>query len=158
MTEKSGNLRNTRPNNPNGGRRPERGSSNGNKAGQNQPDDQPEGGQSVEGQSSGDQPSGEEGKAPAKRGRKNRSYDVSPEDFVRAWQSSSTTQEVSEKLGMPIPIAVARASAYRKGGVDLKKLSKKASRVLDVEGLNRLIEEMEKTKGDERGSEKGEGE
>src|SRR5205807_5198562 len=58
-------------------------------------------------------------------------YDVTAEQFVRAWQTSETAQEVADRLKMPKPIVLARASAYRKDGVKLKKLKRTSSRALD---------------------------
>jgi hypothetical protein len=69
-------------------------------------------------------------------------YNVSPAEFVKVWQSSETTQEVSDRLGMPKPIVLARASSYRKDGIKLKKLRRDRKNALDIDGLNRLIEEM----------------
>ncbi len=80
------------------------------------------------------------------RGKRKKDYGVNPEEFVLAWQTSSSTEEVSRKLSMPIPIVVARASAYRKSKVHLKKFVKKPSRTLDVDSLNKLIDELGKKK------------
>lgn len=70
-------------------------------------------------------------------------YDVSPEKFIEVWQTSSSADEVSRKLGMPKPIVHARASSYRQNGIKLKKMPRSSSRSLDVDALNRLIEEIE---------------
>jgi hypothetical protein len=78
-----------------------------------------------------------------------RNYDVTPEQFVKTWQGSETTQEVADKLGMPLPIVFARASAYRKAGVHLKKHKRKGKQGLDVEGLNRLIAQLGAGRGPE---------
>ncbi len=67
-------------------------------------------------------------------------YDVTPKQFVSAWQSSDSADEVSEKLGMPKPIVLARASNYRSVGVALKRFQRKR-KSLDVQELNQLIAE-----------------
>lgn len=70
-------------------------------------------------------------------------YNVSPADFVVAWESSETVSEVSDRLGMPKPIVLARASGYRKDGVRLKKLRRESKKALDIDELNRLVEETQ---------------
>lgn len=70
-------------------------------------------------------------------------YDITPEEFVTAWNSSKNAGEVADKLGMPKPLVLARASKYRKAGVKLKEMKRGSGRRLDVEGLNRLIAELE---------------
>jgi hypothetical protein len=72
-------------------------------------------------------------------GRQN--YEVSAEEFVRAWQQSSSVDEVAEKLGMPKPIVLARASTYRQKGVKLKAV-KRGAKGLDVDTLNAIIDEL----------------
>jgi hypothetical protein len=72
-------------------------------------------------------------------------YNVSPEDFVRAWQSSKTAQEVAAKLAMPKPLVHARASNYRRIGVRLKLLGRGNPKRLDVQALNKLIQQTEET-------------
>jgi hypothetical protein len=69
-------------------------------------------------------------------------YAVTPAQFVAAWQMSDTVQEVSDKLKMPQPIVLARASTYRQSGVRLKKLRRRSRRGVDVAELNRLIDRL----------------
>jgi hypothetical protein len=69
-------------------------------------------------------------------------YDVTPAQFVAIWQTSETVQEVSDKLKMPEPIILARACSYRKAGVRLKKLKRKRKPGVDVDALNRLIDQI----------------
>jgi len=69
-------------------------------------------------------------------------YNVSPEEFIRAWQTSASADEVAEKLKMPKPIVHARATTYRKAGVKLKSMPRKGQGKLDVDALNRLVEEL----------------
>jgi hypothetical protein len=84
------------------------------------------------------------GHAGGTSGSKQRSqFDITPEEFVTAWNAARTAQEAADKLGMPKAIAQARASKYRKAGVKLKKMSRRSGRRLDVEGLNRLIAQLE---------------
>jgi hypothetical protein len=90
------------------------------------------------------QPKDEAEQPPKKASRTE--YNVSPEEFVRAWQTSETAQEVADKLKMPKPIVLARASGYRKDGIHLKKMKRGPKRALDVDALNRLIEQLDREK------------
>ena len=65
---------------------------------------------------------------------------VSPEDFVRAWQSSSSMQEIAEKIGIKYNAVATRGAAYRKRGIQLKILDS-ASQTINVDELNNLISE-----------------
>jgi len=65
-------------------------------------------------------------------------YKVSPEAFVRAWQSSETAGEVASKVRMPRARVFSRAAWYRRKGVRLKKL-RRSSRKLNVAYLNAII-------------------
>ncbi len=47
-------------------------------------------------------------------------YDVTPEQFIGAWQRAESAEEVAERLNMPKPIVHARASNYRMAGIKLK--------------------------------------
>ena len=49
---------------------------------------------------------------------------ISPEEFVKIWQSSKTLFEVSERMGLSKKIASARAGYYRSKGVPLKHFKK----------------------------------
>lgn len=75
---------------------------------------------------------------------KRKQYDVTPEEFVLAWHAAKSSQEAADKLGIPKAQAQARASKYRKLGVKLKRMSRSSGRRVDVDGLNRLIAELEK--------------
>ena len=70
-------------------------------------------------------------------------YDVTPEQFITAWQTSESADEVAEKLKMPKPIVLARVSSYRRAGLKLKKMPRRPGKELDIERLNRLIEELD---------------
>jgi hypothetical protein len=85
--------------------------------------------------------------SPAESARTKVDYGVSAERFVEVWQTSNSAQEVADRTGMPLPIVHARASGYRKQGVKLKKMPRAHGRQLDIEALNRLIEEIERGKG-----------
>jgi excisionase family DNA binding protein len=74
------------------------------------------------------------------RPRKRRDYHVSAKKFLDTWQQCHTITELSRKLKMPKAIIYARAAKYRKEGIQLKKM-KADHRRLDIEALNRLIEE-----------------
>lgn len=77
---------------------------------------------------------------PAGRRKPRNDYQVSAEQFVQTWQECETAQEVAVKLGMPKAIVHARASSYRSDGIRLKKMRRESRRALDIEGLNRLVE------------------
>jgi biotin operon repressor len=67
-----------------------------------------------------------------------RRYRVTPEEFVVAWQTSTSAQEVADKLKMPKANVLARACSYRKAGVQLKRMKRASGRRLNVERLNSL--------------------
>ena len=70
-------------------------------------------------------------------------YNITPEQFVKVWQVSETSQEVADKLGMPLPIIFARASSYRKAGVHPKKLKRKEKQGAGRGKVwNRLIDQL----------------
>ena len=73
-------------------------------------------------------------------------YDVSPEKFIQVWQQSTSVDEVAIALGMPKPIILARKSNYTARGIKLKKMPRKSTdRGLDVNGLNAMIEELDRS-------------
>src|SRR5690242_5458624 len=80
-------------------------------------------------------------RVPAGRPGKTR-YNVPPEKFIQVWQASASAQEAADKLGMPKDIVHARASSYRQAGIKLKKMPRRSKRNLDVDKLNRLVEEL----------------
>jgi hypothetical protein len=84
-------------------------------------------------------PKGASGKKPQRRTE----YNVTPEEFIKAWQQSDSPQEVADLLKMPKAIVLARASNYRDNGIRLKKMKRGQKRKLDVEALNALIDELE---------------
>ena len=69
-------------------------------------------------------------------------YNVTPEKFIEVWESSETAQEVADRLGMPKPIVLARASTYRSLKIKLKKMKRESKRALNVDECNRLIERI----------------
>lgn len=78
----------------------------------------------------------------AKEVKTRTAYNVTPQQFITAWETSNTAQEVADKLGMPKLIVLARASSYRQDGIHLKKMRRDHKRALDVDALNRLIEQL----------------
>lgn len=60
--------------------------------------------------------------------------------FVRVWQASGSAAEVSEELGITPQSAQSRAAAYRKRGVNLKKMPRTGRAKLDVDALNALVD------------------
>lgn len=73
-------------------------------------------------------------------------YQVSLEKFCLTWNSSKTASEVSEKLGMPKDIVLARASTYRRMGIKLNKLHRESPKATDVNRVNLMLAELEKKK------------
>jgi hypothetical protein len=59
------------------------------------------------------------------------------------------SEEVSDRLGMPKAIVLARASTYRQEGIRLKKMVRRNKNTLNVDELNKLIEELEEKGGGE---------
>ena len=74
------------------------------------------------------------------KGQGKTDYGVTAEQFIVAWQTSKTAQEVADRLGMPKPIVHARASAYRQAGIKLKAMPRGRAKQLDPEELNRIAE------------------
>lgn len=65
---------------------------------------------------------------------------VTPEEFVQAWQTSESLDEVAKRLGLYRSLCYSRAAHYRRKGVALKEFPRKAS--LDWAGLQRLAESL----------------
>jgi hypothetical protein len=72
---------------------------------------------------------------------------VTAEEFVKAWQSGKSLEEVGEKLGIKPSTAASRACEYRKRGVQLKRFQDRSGS-LDVAALNRLISASPCSAGD----------
>lgn len=87
--------------------------------------------------------------------KNNQTVSVSPEEFVKAWQSSTSIDEVAAKTHMKPFSVVARASRYRKLGVKLKQFERTGRRrSLDIAALNELCE-VAKTDQQPRGTSLG---
>lgn len=69
---------------------------------------------------------------------------VSAEDFVRVWQTSSSTAEVASRTGMTRQAVTVRAHSYRQKGVKLKRFPPPGSRSVNVAMLNALAESLAK--------------
>jgi hypothetical protein len=65
---------------------------------------------------------------------------VSPEEFVRAWMTSTSLDQVCKKTHLARTVAQRRASQYRGRGINLPR---KGSLPLDVFVLNKFIESLE---------------
>jgi hypothetical protein len=70
-------------------------------------------------------------------------YNVTPQQFIEAWQRSDSPQQVADRLKMPKNIVLARASMYRVAGIKVKKMKRRNKRYLDVSALNAFIEDLE---------------
>ena len=68
---------------------------------------------------------------------------LTPEEFVRAWQSSGSLAEVLRETGLRTQTACARASRYRKKGIALKRfVSRTPTRPpLNVAALNQIAKD-----------------
>lgn len=64
------------------------------------------------------------------------SNNVSPADFVIAWQQSKSSMECAELLGMSHSAVTSRANAYRKRGIPLQRFHRRDP--LDVGALRDL--------------------
>ena len=74
-----------------------------------------------------------------------KSYRVSAEEFIFAWQTSDNISEVAAKTGMPSGSVRVRGHNYKKKGIPLKKITREktkdwkalatyAKKVLDEKG------------------------
>ena len=59
-----------------------------------------------------------------KKERKSRRPNISAEEFIKVWQTSSSLAEVCERLGRPPVHMSARASQYRRKGIALKSFGR----------------------------------
>jgi hypothetical protein len=80
----------------------------------------------------------------AKRKRVQAKYDVSPEQFIHVWMTSTYLDEVADKLGMPKDIVAARASNYRGLSLPLKQLKRRSKKALNIQALTELIQQYER--------------
>lgn len=62
-----------------------------------------------------------------------------PKEFVKAWQESSSLEEVARKLGMKPKTVHSRASFYKRKGVPLKKM--RGGRSVDWDELKKYARE-----------------
>ena len=68
------------------------------------------------------------------------------EQFIKAWMTSDTRQEVAEKLGVNQNTVYMRSNTLRKKGVQLPKLSQERKRGINVSQLNSLIKSLKDSK------------
>ncbi|KKK56234.1 hypothetical protein LCGC14_3066570 [marine sediment metagenome] len=70
------------------------------------------------------------------------------EQFVKAWQSSSSIKEVANKLGLSSNNVSNRAAYYRKKGVRLKIMPRRfGGPRIDIEALNKLCDPSQESHG-----------
>lgn len=68
---------------------------------------------------------------------------VTPEEFVRIWQTSDSAQEVAAKIGSTVPNVSSRACQYRKQmGIPLKKMSSAPHERIDRAALAELARSL----------------
>lgn len=72
---------------------------------------------------------------------------TSPKEFIEAWQTSQTINDVMQKTGMKKHAVLARAKNYRTKGVPLKKMQQ--PRTLDWKNLAEYAENLLEEKADE---------
>ena len=77
-----------------------------------------------------------------KKQKRRRQYGVTPEQFVVIWETSDSLAQAAARLGMPPGVASARASRYRRLGVNLKRF-RGGGLKMDIDALRRLIREPE---------------
>jgi hypothetical protein len=63
-------------------------------------------------------------------------------DFVTAWQTSGSVQEIADKLGIKSTSAGQRACQYRSQGIKLKKMPRGGGARLNVDQANELIAQL----------------
>lgn len=70
---------------------------------------------------------------------------VNAEEFIRAWQTSSSIPEVIEKLNgkMDAKAISSRASLLRKIGVPVKRMPHRGRQPLDIPALKKLAKSLE---------------
>ena len=69
---------------------------------------------------------------------------ITAEDFVRAWQTSATVEEVSRKLDITVGGARVRATDLRNRGIPLK-IMPGGRRKIDIAALAKLANDLAKT-------------
>ena len=68
---------------------------------------------------------------------------VTPEEFVKTWQTSNSVREVASKTGMTEGAVRGRECMYRKYGVSLKHFPKKQrSNFVDWKKIDDLAKEL----------------
>jgi hypothetical protein len=77
-------------------------------------------------------------KKKAKKATKATRYGVTPEDFVKAWSTSSSIDEVMEKTNLPKNAVYSRVNSYRHKGVKLKRMQRQ-NKVVNVDALNSIV-------------------
>lgn len=70
---------------------------------------------------------------------------ATPEDFVRAWQTSDSIKSVMEITGLSYTSVSRRVSDYRKKGINLKKMKHGRSSI-DVDALNKICQSTPEAK------------
>jgi hypothetical protein len=91
-------------------------------------------------------------KGPAVTGKKE--YNISAEQFIRAWERGESVDDVFEELKgiseknkwpvMPKPIILSRAAEYRSLKIPLKKMRRPQS--VDVQRLTELVKQLQGAK------------
>ena len=69
---------------------------------------------------------------------------VSPEEFIKVWQTGASTKEIAEKLKMNASACCQRAGNYRKHGIPLRNFPRGRRRPLDIKKLSALAAKYRK--------------
>ena len=77
-----------------------------------------------------------------------RAEKINIEDFIRVWQGAASADEVGAQFGRSPILMRAKANAYRRKGIDLKRFpGSRGARPLDISELNKIAQEsLKKTK------------
>ena len=72
---------------------------------------------------------------------------ISPEEFIKAWQTSQSHNEVAKKTGLKVAGLTSKSVYYRKKGIPLKFFSRGRGRSLDLPKLIQLAKSYDGKKG-----------
>lgn len=66
---------------------------------------------------------------------------ISPEQFIRIWQTCSTLKEVTTRTGLATTACTSRATVHRRWGIPLKKYRERRPK-LDIPRLRTLCRSL----------------
>lgn len=71
-------------------------------------------------------------------------HPIDSTEFVRAWMTSKTVDEVAKKMDLPVTSVSSKANNLRAKGVKLPKMQRPAADPNSVEELNKLVAKYQK--------------